>query len=167
MEKSPIFGFRCCESLASYDQESQYWKTYQISFEWAEPLLLEVLPKLGMVVNGQLFRLVNLEHPTLENVGSVSLPTPTASDPFKHGTGGLHRLMVTGQKYSNGDYRNLPTPTAHISKETGAPSEYERKRRTLISRFIPMENRPIDGKNFQLNPRFVTEMMGFPIDWLD
>lgn len=65
------------------------------------------------------------------------LPTPTASDPLKHSTRGLHRLMVRGQIYSDGDHRST------------------------------QKTKPIGHKTQTLNPQFVVWMMGFPIDWLD
>jgi len=69
------------------------------------------------------------------------LPTPTACDPEKQSTGGLHRLLITGTKYSKGDHRYLPTPLAE-AHHTGENPKY-------------------------LNPQFVEWMMGFPIDWTD
>ena len=95
------------------------------------------------------------------------LPTPTATDPDKQSTGGLHRRIVLGQKYSKGDhrYKDLPTPTAHLYKEQGSPAEFKRKSQTLICRFIDPD---MDiGERPRLSPHFVTWMMGFPIDWLD
>ena len=65
------------------------------------------------------------------------LPTPTASDPLKHSTGGLHRHLVRGQKYSAGDHR------------------------------ATNQTKPIGNKRRHLNPQFVVWMMGYPLDWLD
>ena len=79
MEKSRVFGGRCCELQATFDHESSSWKMLQTSFDWAEPMLLDRLPKSGMTVSGRLYRLDNLERHTDESGGLV-LPTPTCHD---------------------------------------------------------------------------------------
>lgn len=76
MKTSQVFGGRCIELLANYDQELQSWRMLQMSFVWADPMLLEVLPQSGMIVNGQLFGLQILDFCTAEQDGFV-LPTPT------------------------------------------------------------------------------------------
>ena len=58
----------------------------------------------------------------------------------------------------------MPTPTARDWK--GAPSLENLKKRGKI----PQKNSLPDffartGKSFQLNPLFVAEMMGFPVNW--
>ena len=166
MLKGRVFGGRCTESLASYDQESQCWRTSQISLPWGCPKYSDRFPKSGMMQNGQLYRLDNLERPTLEEDSSL-LPTPTATDPDKHSTGGLIRRMTypDGQKrYSKGDHRNLPTPTANLAKESGRPSDFKRNQPKLLTYFIE-PGLPI-GQRPRLRPQFVVWMMGFPIDWL-
>lgn len=57
-----------------------------------------------------------------------------------------------------------PTPTSHLAKETGAPSEYNRNEPTITSRlFESAEHR--DG--MALNPNWVSWLMGWPIGWAD
>lgn len=57
-----------------------------------------------------------------------------------------------------------PTPTSHLAKETGAPSEYNRNEPTITSRlFESAEHR--DG--MALNPNWVSWLMGWPIAWAD
>ncbi len=169
MQKNRVFGGRCCESLASYDQESQSWRTYQISFDWGDSTFSDPLPPSGIMRNGQLYPLECLGLPIFEKDGSASaiLPTPLASDVDKQSTGGLHRLIVKGGKYSKGDhrYKNLPTPQAHNAKETGSPADFRKNSLTLIGHFIEPDTDI--GKRPRLSPHFVTWMMGFPIDWLD
>ena len=166
MGKNRVFGGTWQHLLAEYDQTSSCWRTCQQSlFEEAEKYL-EALPKSGMMQNGQLYQLNNLVHPICDEDG-FSLPTPTATDPYKHGSNGLVRLIEKGLKYSKGDHRNLPTPTAHLAKEQGSPAEYKRKTKSLICHFISEEERQTIGKKARLNPHFVVWMMGFPIDWLD
>lgn len=79
MEKSRVFGGRCGELQARFDHESSSWKTLQTSFDWAESMSLDRLPKSAMTVNGRLFPLYNLERHTFESAGFV-LPTPTVNE---------------------------------------------------------------------------------------
>ena len=163
MEKNLVFGGKCTESLAYWNPESSSWRMSQQSLLWVAPMSLEALPKSGMTVNGRLYQLHNVEHPTEEEDGLV-LPTPTASDPDKHGSGGLHRMIVQGKKYSKGDHRYLPTPTAHLHKEGGYPAEHNRKTQTLHVHLGAHHS----GENPKyLNPQFVEWMMGFPQDWTE
>ena len=170
MKKSRVFGGKCLELLATLDQELLSWRTSQISLPWVEQQLLDRLPQSGTVQNGKLYELQILAPHTEEHDGFV-LPTPTASDPVKHNTGGLHRLIVKGERYSKGDHRRkrLPTPTvneAHNNPFT--PSQWERAG-SLNVEAAKMQGYTKDtiGKGFRLNPPFVEEMMGFAIGWTD
>jgi len=139
MKTSLVYGGKCTELLANYNQELQSWRMLQMSFQWADPMLLDRLPKLGMTVNGQLFALQTLEHHTTEHVGFV-LPTPVASD-----------------------YKRIkPSLSDFKAKERGFGQ-------TLPSAAMLMEmtQEEIIGNNFRLNPQFVEEMMGFPIGWTE
>ena len=78
----------------------------------------------------------NLDCPTMLHHWKGLLPTPTASDPIKHTTGGLHRLFVKGIRYSKGDHRNNPPNIA--------------------------DPKPDPKKRRRLNPQFIEWMMGFP-----
>ena len=79
MEKSRVFGGKCTGLLAIYDQELQCWKTCQLSLFEEVERYSEALPKSGMMQNGQLYQLDNLEPHTLDADGFL-LPTPTAQD---------------------------------------------------------------------------------------
>lgn len=79
MKKSRVFGGSSTVLSPSYDPKWLCWRTCQTSFDWAEPMSLDRLPKSGMIANGQLYRLDNLEHPICANDGLV-LPTPTCHD---------------------------------------------------------------------------------------
>ena len=163
-----VFGGKCTESLASYDQESRCWKTCQHSLFEESKKFLGRWPKSGMMQNGVLYQqaepVVSGHH---TNVKDCSLlPTPLKSDVDKHGTGGLVRRITypEGQKrYSQGDYRNLPTPTKHLHQEYGSPSEWNRKDPSLITHFI--EPGLDTGERPRLHPPFVEWMMGYPIGW--
>lgn len=104
------------------------------------------------------------------------LPTPMATDIHhaervaelkKRGAKGL-RCRDKGDAGANGltdwmDFHGLlPTPTAS-DKYTGTTKE----RKDGISRMSALKNNIAHqyGRNSLLNPRFVAEMMGFPVDW--
>ena len=144
MRKSLVYGGTSTGLLASFsqsdDSQSWCWKTSQTSFEWADPTLLEALPQSGMTASGRLYQLHNVEHPTCESDGLQSLtPAP------------LDTIFATNSL--------LPTPSAHEHK-------YRLKGNSQASRCLEAQARRT-GKDFQLNPQFVEEMMGFPIGWTD
>ena len=172
MQKSRVFGGNFIESLANYNHESQSWKMSQICLPWGCQKYSDPFPKSGIMQNGVLYQLHNLELPTYEREYSL-LPTPVAADVDKHTPGGLVRLITypEGQKmYSKGDHRNLPTPTAHDYKVTGAPGDYRRARKNgsnLQCHVIPETPDLPTGERPRLHPQFVEWMMGFPIGWLN
>lgn len=154
MRKSLVFGGTSTDLLASFapSDTNQYscWKMSQTSFEWADPTLLEVLPQSGMTSNGRLYQLHNVEHPT-SDVGGLVSPTQAPLDATCGTQWHLENsLTVDGL---------LPTPTAHEHK-------YRLKGNSQASRCLEAQARRT-GKDFQLNPQFVEEMMGFPIGWTD
>jgi hypothetical protein len=104
------------------------------------------------------------------------LPTPMATDIHhaervaelkKRGAKGL-RCRDKGKAGANGltdwmDFHGLlPTPTAS-DKNTGTTKE----RKDGASRMSDLKHNIAHqyGRYSQLNPRFVAEMMGFPVDW--
>lgn len=177
MEKSQVFGGRCCELLATFDQESSSWKMLQISFNWAESMSLDLLPKSGMTVNGRLYQLSNLERHILDGDGFVLdmppqcltrdgvLPTPTAT-----GTDHRHRYSQGGRPLLHMLTKGLPTPTAHDCKDNpSTPSSWTRKTSMSveIAKMEGYTKETIIGKELRIHPHFVEWMMGFPIGWLD
>lgn len=184
MRKSLVFGGTSTDLLASFSPSdtNQYscWKMSQTSFEWADPTLLEVLPQSGMTASGRLYQLHNVEHPT-SDAGGLQSPTQAPLDttcetlwnlessltvdgllPTPTKTGAEHRT-----RYSQGgrplmymiQKGLLPTPSAHEHK-------YRLKGKSQASRCLEAQARRT-GKDFQLNPLFVEEMMGFPIGWTE
>ena len=85
-----------------------------------------------------------LAHRIVGYVGGSLLPTPTRC---------ANMLSPSMQKWKS--HRNLwPTPTAHIAKETNAPSEAKRDTPTLAAL--------VGGS---LNPTWVEWLMGFPLEF--
>jgi hypothetical protein len=157
------------------------WKMLQTSFDWAAPMLLEVLPKSGMTVSGRLFPLVSLERHTLESVGLV-LPTPRAyggtfiENPQKrakrkekHGSipDSLGNSIL--QKVQNGQIQ-LSTPTVNDSKNNpSTPSQWNQNNSMSveIAKIMGVTKDEAIGKQLRIHHHFVEWMMGFPIGWLD
>ena len=143
MGQNRVFGGICTELLGSYDQESLSWRTLQTSFDWAEQMSLQVLPKSGMTANGLLYEQVLTELPIEERDGlgwhipeksrtiDGLLPTPTA-------TGSEHRTQ-----YAQGG-----RPLLHM----------------ILKSYKPEED---TGKKIVLNPQFVEWMMGYPEGWTE
>ena len=74
-EKS-VFGLKCSELFVNYDPESSSWKTSQLSLFGDYQQFSEHLPKAGMIQNGKLYQLQNLEPSTFEKDGSgVAYPS--------------------------------------------------------------------------------------------
>jgi len=59
----------------------------------------------------------------------------------------------------------LPTPATRDYKGARSTEALEESGRTGTNSLPDMFHQP--GKSSQLNPLFVAEMMGFPIDWLE
>lgn len=104
------------------------------------------------------------------------LPTPMATDirhekrvkELKAADGNTFHSLKNGETRPNGfmdwmDFHGLlPTPTAS-DKYTGTTKDQKdgRSRMSALKHNIAHQY----GRNSLLNPRFVAEMMGFPVDW--
>lgn len=86
------------------------------------------------------------------------LPTPRATDATHGGRVTQRKGREGGNLVEAVSKRLLPTPTAHLAKETGAPSESNRKSPTRGS---------ATGAGGSLHPQFVEWMMGFEQGWTD
>lgn len=191
MKKSRVFGGSSTVLSPSYDPMWLCWRTCQTSFDWAEPMSLDRLPKSGMTVNGRLYRLDNSVRPTYANDGlvlptqkqsdsiwtmnGVFLPTPTTSQDYKpirslspsekNGTHGKSLVAAIGDMMEK---NLLPTPTVNESKNNpSGASQWARNGSLNVEAAKLAGLNKTTGKGFQLNPQFVEEMMGFPIGWTE
>ena len=90
--------WRCTELLARYDRKSSSWRTLQLSLFGGCERYLGGLPRSGMMRNGQLYPLPNLEHPIL-GTGCSLLPTPCVSGHYSNKSlsdGATLRLSLHG-----------------------------------------------------------------------
>ena len=84
-------------------------------------------------------------------------PTPQASDNRPRGTfASTQKRMEKGKQISLEAKVKWTTPTAHMAKETNAPSEYLRNTPTLTAQ-----------AGGSLNPTWVEWLMGWPLGWTD
>ena len=129
MEKGVVFGLKCGELLASYDQDGFLLKMSQISLLKEEQEFFTTLPKSGMMRNGKLYQQKMLEQNTLESEYGL-LPTqkmyPTAcARDFRENYTAL-RSRIGTQWEKNGlprvIYRDMimkyPTPCAGNWKDS-------------------------------------------------
>ena len=61
----------------------------------------------------------------------------------------------------------LPTPIAGKWRDTGEEVKNQNYKQQNLTRTIAKDNPNWTGKNSQLNPQFVAEMMGFPTNWTE
>jgi hypothetical protein len=182
--------------LAKYDPDTCLWKTPQCSLLEEEPELLATLPKWGMTVNGLLWELQTLEPITNETECGLSenWPTPRSCS-------AMAATITPESAWNQKRNPNLetivgkrlwPTPTAHMAKETNAPSEHNRNTPTLTAQVnwptprtkgmcggsgawdLLNKNTTVEearqmgaGNGGKLNPTWVEWLMGWPLGWTD
>ena len=113
-----------------------------------------------------------------EIIREMLLPTPTATEIHhwqrverwkRQGRTSMHETE-DGEKNPNGltdflDFHGLlPTPTARDWKGAPTLENFERKGKNPRQGSLP-DFFAQTGRSFQLNPLFVAEMMGFPVNW--
>jgi DNA (cytosine-5)-methyltransferase 1 len=138
--KSPVL-------LASYNPDTQSWKTSQTSLvatgDDGLDEFSETWPRSGMTRNGTAYQLPNLAR-TITEIGSGLWRTPAAANSnqgpkskefYEHcrKTGQSTITLVDEVRHTPNYW---PTPTAHNAKEGGYPAEYTRKTPTLTAEAV-------------------------------
>jgi hypothetical protein len=167
MESDQDFGEKWQGSFAKYNPDTHSLRTHQCSLFEDSTEYCVTLPKWGLMLDGELWEQQTLAH-LIKGTESGLSPTPPPPDnwptPIASGGGGgtninnprgIHQgnPLASAVKLSLGKW---PTPTAHMAKETNAPSEALRNEPSLTSR--------VGG---QLNPNWVEWLMGWPIGFTD
>jgi hypothetical protein len=164
--------------LARFDPDTHSWRTVQCSLLEDLNESLQTLPQWGMTVGGELYLLPTLVQTTNEKESglwltpsTVDIPTRSAESMEKRleyrkkiGRNGVGAGCLSEQVEWSGNGAPIgyitketwPTPTAHMAKETNAPSEANRNEPSMASR--------VGGK---LNPTWVEWLMGWPLEWTD
>jgi hypothetical protein len=117
------------------------------------------------------FQLRVLALPTDVIASGLLLKTPCAADAYTEGlskkeqrfgnSGTLAQEVQSGFIYQRG---LLPTPTATSDPKGGCTRPDPSRQRDTLAHAL---HDPTLGKTSQLNPRFVAEMMGFPVNWTE
>ena len=185
------FGHVSPTAFAYFDHDSRCWKTLQATFHWDSEMYKPTWPRSGTTHNGIAYQLHPSAHRTSATAYSSSLhetmewtPTATANQ------------MAPSMILRNPGLRLWPTPTAHITKEGGHPSEGRRNTptltfqamwptptasswgnegsRNLIQQHVEQgditeaeKRQMISGNGGKLNPEWIEWLMGFPIGWTD
>jgi hypothetical protein len=152
-------------SFTKYDPDSSSWKTHQCSLLGDLEPFSETWPRWGLMRNGECWEQQMSERHTNETEFGLKQTPP------------LYRWT---------------TPTAHMSKETNAPSEHMRNTPTLTAQVnwptprtkgmcggtgsweLLKKNTSIEearqmgaGNGGKLNPMWVEWLMGWPLGWTD
>lgn len=98
------------------------------------------------------------------------LPTPTAMDCTNATARMNSNQLKTGSMHSVTLSRALsmgilPTPTANDMKNKTLPISQLKRNDSIVKRILIADSTV--GRDSQLNPRFVLEMMGFPSNWTE
>jgi hypothetical protein len=194
MEKPLECGEKWRGSFVKYDPDSSLWRTHQCSLLGDLDEFLETWPQWGLMRDGECW-----EQQTLAQTISV-----TAFGLLPNGIDSFHTPNTTGLDGSSNSRKALklrqnsppppywPTPTAHMSKETNAPSEHNRNTPTLTAQVnwptprtagmcggtgswdLLKKNTTIEearamgaGNGGKLNPMWVEWLMGWPLGRTD
>ena len=176
-----VSGSNSSEPYAWYDQNTSSWKTYQRSLltEWTS--FSETFTRQGyMKANGVVFQAALLGPAIREIDGGLwdSLPTPTTMDHLPQRSPEALKKQMEGARKGRTKLSTLreavnpktqklfntmlPTPTATDYKGRSGQGFIDRHGKRRISDVLTQT-----GDNTYLNPRFVEEMMGYPIGWTD
>jgi len=192
-----VYFTNSSESYAWYDPDTLSWKTWQRSLIEGWTSFSGNFTKQGMMQNGQLYQQVLWEPVISEADGGLlptpiaskvveqrvkfkqggtplraaidreMLPTPRANQAM---AANLDLPSIKNHQYPNLEtvISNLPTPTARDYKDSGENMNYKKAAKKGRLPGVIVESRSTQtGKDTNLNPHFVEEMMGYPIGWTD
>ena len=173
-EKDQVCGKKCPALLAKYDLNTSSWKTAQCSlFEDLEQSL-EIFPKWGMTVNGELF-LHRMWEPTISGKEFGSWATPTTMDTLPpKSPQALNKEATIARKGRSkpanlrdqvSNMKNWPTPVTRDYKDSGSQEALIRARDKRDSPGLGLLVGAEGGGN--LNPMWVEWLMGWPLGWTD
>jgi hypothetical protein len=92
--------------------------------------------------------------PQTEMLGTPTTRQTARSERFK-------RKTMNPQEFANS---MIPTPTATSDPKGGCTRPDPTRQRDTLAHAM---HDPTRGKTSHLNPRFVAEMMGFPVNWTE
>ena len=128
-------------------------------------------PRANSAMTCELHGQADKPNPNLETVIGRMLPTPTASDAIRGNTPETQRAHME-RKGRTGSQMHWPlsvmaqllsTPTVNDSRNSTLPPS-QRGRDSLPGQMLRDDSIPTGAATY-LNPSFVEEMMGFPLNW--
>ena len=163
-------GSNTSESSPRFSLDWSSLKTSQPSARAGSKSSSKTLPRSGTMRSGVLSERPMLAQRITET-GSSFWQTPRATDGDK---GGPNQTLKGVPSLVNQARSMWPTATAHDAKDTGAPTEFDRKSPGLLATALSGLSAPTTPagpislpKGRTLNPRFVEWLMGWPIGWTD
>ena len=185
-------GRKCCGLFGLFDLDGSWARTFSELLigrkEWSSSRCVLTWRRRDMRFNRTLYRLAVSALPT-EGTDAGLLPTPAVMEDRRKPNSNSARtrkimsnlnpysamaLLPTVQTQGLKQCENgktvfmplelLPTPTVNdATNSTLPPSQVKRK--SGLPKMVMGSNEYRTGTTFQLNPQFVAEMMGFPVDW--
>lgn len=184
-------GRKCLEQFGKFNRAGSWAKTFAgllIGMEGWYSTRCKLIWKLKATKCSRFYFQLQVSELRTGEIGYGLLPTPIVVD--SAGTTALEKIDArrkrmkernngkNGMNYSGNGFGQtlgemmqrglLPTPAARDYRSGFAIESDVMKNRMTNARGVNLHEhiqRQI-GNNFQLNPLFVGEMMGFPIDWL-
>jgi hypothetical protein len=170
-------GPKCLEQFEKFNHVGSWAKTFSALLigmgGWYSKRCKLTWKLKGTKSNRLYFQLQASTLPTEEiECGLLLTPTSVMTDEppekmreraerngYKNGT--QYGSLLSQVKYSG----MLPTPTCSDSNGSGSAEALKKRGRGERNDLGSWATLNTDGKNSQLNPQFVAEMMGFPTDW--
>ena len=151
-ERSPVCGRTWRASSVRFDLVSFLWKTARSLFPEDLPWSSVILPRWGMMLNGECWER-NTPGLLTRDIGSGLWPTPTVTG--NHNRKGASKTSGDGLATA---VKSWPTPTCHDRKgESGA----KRGKGAVGGPCLTM----VTGGT--LSPMWVEWLMGWPVGWTD
>jgi hypothetical protein len=165
-EKKAQCGNTWRESSAKFDLDTLSWKTPQCLF--AEDLAPSsvILPRWGMMRDGECFQQPPLEQSirgTESGLSQQMWHTPTAHNAKERGYPAEFNRFTQGLGTI---VQRFPTPQASDNRDRGNMSNPSIQRRVAKGKQI-MLSQSVHPTSGQLNPTWVEWLMGWPLGWTD
>lgn len=150
-------GRKCCGLFGIFDPVGSWARTFSELLigrkEWSSSRCVLTWKRRDMRFNRTLYRLAVSALPT-EGTDAGLLPT-VQTQGLKQCEKGKTVFMPLGM---------LPTPTVNDATNSNLPPS-QVKRKSGLPKIAMQSDEYRTGTISQLNPLFVGEMMGFPVDW--
>jgi hypothetical protein len=161
-----LSGTKCYEEYMRFNRHGLWLKMFTgllVTMEvWYSSVCVLIWKTKGTKSNRTLFRLVPLERRT-NGTGFGLLPTPVKTEVL----GGAQ--IVTSKKVKRKSGQNITVKLQDLAKSNLLPTPIaaEAKKASINAKQANLHKKFQISGSFQLNPLYVAEMMGFPLNWLE